>query len=366
MRGVLTAVVAVALALAAGCSSVSYVAQAAWGQTRVLAARRPLDRVIADPHTAPELRGQLELISQLRAFAAGPLAMGDVRGFEDYAALGRSHAVWNVVATPEFSLRPLNWCFPVAGCVSYRGYFARDAAERFAAGLARRGLDTHVYGVAAYSTLGWFEDPVLDTWVRRDEAALAALVFHEFAHQLVYAPDDTDFSESFARVVEREGVRRWFTEAGRADALAEYRRAQAVDAEFNAMLASARARLEALYLLPLAAPLMRERKAAEFAALRAEYAARSAAWPAELRFDAWMRAPLNNARLASVASYERWGGAMEELLVQARGELGTFYGQARALARLGTAERQARLLALEAAANMARPSPGMPHEETPG
>jgi len=365
VRGVLSVLLAVALTLAGGCASVSYVAQAAWGQARVLAARRPVACVIDDPRTAPELRSQLELIRELRAFAAGQLAMGPVRGFEDYAELGRHYAVWNVVAAPEFSLEARQWCFPVAGCVSYRGYFARESAERFAAELATAQLDTTVYGVAAYSTLGWFDDPVLDTWVNRDEAALAALVFHEFAHQLLYVPDDTEFSESFARTVEREGVRRWFARSGRAEALAEYLRARAVEGEFDALLADARARLEALYVQPFAAAEMRARKAAVLEALRADYAARSRAWPEGLRFDGWMSVPLNNARLASVGNYERWGVAMTQLLAEEGGELAPFYAAARELARLGPDARRARLLALEAAANMAPPAPGTAHEENP-
>ncbi|MBP6382297.1 MAG: aminopeptidase [Pseudomonadales bacterium] len=365
MRGVL--ILVLALALPAGCASVSYLGQAAWGQARVLAARRPLECVIADPRTQPELRTQLELVRDLRAFAVSDLAMHDASGFEDYAALGRDFAVWNVVATPEFSLRPLGWCYPVAGCVSYRGYFGRVAAERQAASLARQGLETHVYGVAAYSTLGWFDDPVLDTWVRRREGALAALVFHELAHQLVYAPDDTAFSESFARVVEREGVRRWFARSGRDAEMDAWLREQSVTAQFNALLAGARTRLEALYVQPLAAPEMRTRKTEVFAGLRADYEDLSRTWPEGMRFDAWMRGPLNNARLASVASYERWAPALTQLLAEQGGELPAFYAAARALAALAPAAREARLLALERAANMAPPSaPGGAEQETSG
>jgi predicted aminopeptidase len=367
VRGVLVSSLALVLALPAGCASVSDLGQAAWGQARVLAARRPLERVIADPRTQPSLRTQLALVRDLRAFAATDLAMTGVSGFADYAALGRDYAVWNVVATPEFSLRPLSWCFPVAGCVAYRGYFGRAAAERQAVVLARQGFDTHVYGVAAYSTLGWFDDPVLDTWVRRPESALAALLFHELAHQLVYAPHDTAFSESFARVVEREGVRRWFARSGREAQTASWLREQAVVAQFNALLAAARTRLEALYVQPLAASEMRARKAALLAELRADYERSSRGWPEGVRFDAWMRAPLNNARLASVASYERWAPALTRLLAEHGGELEPFYAAARALAELAPQAREARLLALERAANMAPPSaPGGAEQETSG
>ena len=355
------------LALPAGCASVSYLGQAAYGQAQVLAAREPLQRVIDDPHTEPALRARLELVRDLRAFAVTELAMREASGFEDYAALRRDFAVWNVVATPEFSLRPLTWCFPVAGCVAYRGYFGRDAAQRQGAALARQGLDTHVYGVAAYSTLGWFDDPVLDTWVHRRKSALAALIFHELAHQLVYAPDDTAFSESFARVVEREGVRRWFARSGREAQLDAWLHEEAVSAQFNALLASARTRLEALYVQPLAPEQMRARKAELFAGLRADYERLSHTWPEGMRFDAWMAAPLNNARLASVASYERWTPALTQLLQEHGGELESFYGAARALAVLAPAAREARLLALERAATMTPPPvPDGAQQESPG
>ncbi len=338
------------LALPAGCASVSYLGQAAYGQAQVLAAREPLERVIDDPLTEPALRARLVLVRDLRAFAVTELAMREASGFEDYAALRRDFAVWNVVATPEFSLRPLTWCFPVAGCVAYRGYFGRDAAQRQGAALALQGLDTHVYGVAAYSTLGWFDDPVLDTWVHRRESALAALIFHELAHQLVYAPDDTAFSESFARVVEREGVRRWFARSGRDAEMDAWLREQSVTAQFNALLATARTRLAEL-----------------FDGLRADYQRLSHTWPEGMRFDAWMAAPLNNARLASVASYERWTPALTQLLQEHGGELEPFYGAARALAELTPQAREARLLALERAATMAPPSaPGGAEQETSG
>lgn len=367
MRGVLSVALALVLALVAGCASVSYLWQAAWGQARVVAASEPLERVIDDPHTEPALRARLVLVREARVFAVTDLAMRDAAGFEDYAALRRDFAVWNVVATPEFSLRPLSWCFPVAGCVAYRGYFGHAAAQRQATALARQGLDTHVYGVAAYSTLGWFDDPVLDTWVGRRESALVALIVHELAHQMVYAPDDTAFSESFARVVEREGVRRWFARSGRDAEMDAWLREESVTAQFNALLATARTRLEALYVQPLAATEMRARKAVLFTGLRADYERLSHTWPEGLRFDAWMAAPLNNARLASVASYERWAPALTQLLAEQGGELESFYAAARALAALAPPAREARLLALERAATMAPPSaPGGAEQETSG
>ena len=348
-RGVLLASIAMALS---GCESMSYLGQAAWGQAQLVAARQPLERVLDDPATDATLREKLRKVSELRAFARQSLGMEKTRGFDTFVATGREFVVWNVVASGEFSVAATSWCFPVAGCVNYRGYFERARADRFAAKMARRSFDTHVYGVAAYSTLGWFADPVLDTWVGRGEPALAALVIHELAHQLVYASDDTEFSESFARVVEREGVRRWLAREGRDAAYADYLREQQIDAQFFALLMATREQLALLYQQPLAVSLMRERKKSVLEELRNEYARVSASWPAHLRFDGWMRAPLNNARLASLANYQRWVGAFEHLLLEHEGNLPAFYSAARALAELPASRREARLLALAHAATM--------------
>ena len=255
-----------------GCQSTAYLGQAAVGQARLLAAREPLDRVIADTSRPQPLRERLKLVRELRAFAQHELAMPDVQGFDSYVATGRRSVVWNVVSAPAFSVEPLRWCFPVAGCVSYRGYFSRAAAQRFAHGLARRGIDTYIYGVSAYSTLGWFRDPVLDTWVSRSDVAVAALVFHEFAHQIAWSTEDTGFSEAYAQVVEREGVRRWLLARGEAGRFDAWLRGQAIDAQFAAMVQRTRERLAALYAQPMDEAVRHERKAAEIARLRREYA----------------------------------------------------------------------------------------------
>jgi len=338
-----------ALGLLSGCEAAAYLGQAAWGQVRMVVGRRALPAVIADPATGERLRHQLELVQQIRAFAAQSLGMQGLRGFDSFVATGRRHAVWNVVAAPEFSVEPESWCYPVAGCVSYRGYFARDGAEQFARALVRRGFDTHVYGVAAYSTLGWFSDPVLDTWIMRDERGLAALVFHEYAHQLVYAPGDTEFSEAFARVVEREGLRRWLLGRGLESEYHRYLQEVATDRAFAGLLERTRERLATLYAQALDEASMRARKQELFERLRAEYAGASATWPEELRFDAWMQGELNNARLATVANYEHRVPALEALLAQRDGELEAFYAAARELATLEPAARRAQLDALAGA-----------------
>lgn len=332
-----------------GCEGVTYLGQAALGQARLIVARRPIGDVLSDTATPQAIRRQLETVQALRQFARSDLGMTQVRGFTRYAATGRQYAVWNVVAAPEFSVQPLSWCFPIAGCVSYRGYFSRDAADAFAAGLTREGYETLVYGVTAYSTLGWFDDPVLDTWVMRGDRQLAALVFHELAHQIVYAPGDTAFSEAFARVVEREGVRRWLAATGRDDQYADYLAELDVDRQFAALLADARARLEAIYAGSDDDAARRAAKRLVFDSLRADYARRSAGWPARYRYDRWMAQPLDNARLATVANYEQRVPALEALLHGDGDDLVAFYASAAAIAGLPQAERVARLDALAAA-----------------
>lgn len=272
--------------------------------------------------------------------------MHDLRGFRSFVATGRRSVVWNVVAAPEFAVDPLRWCFPVAGCVSYRGYFSREGADRFARRLAARGNDTYVYGVSAYSTLGWFSDPVLDTWVERSEIAVAALVFHEFAHQIAWSTADTGFSEAFAQVVEREGVRRWLAARGQDARYDAYVRSQAIDAEFAALVERTRSSLATLYAEPLPIEEKRRRKQQLFAVLREEYAERSRVWPPEDRRDGWMAGALDNARLASVSNYEAQVPALQALLAREHGELAAFYRAARRLAALAPAQRAAELDAL--------------------
>lgn len=326
-----------------GCETFTYFAQAAGGQAEIIASSEPIERVIDDPDTAPELRARLELVQALREFAASELAMGEVRGFDSFAALDRKYVVWNVVAAPEFDVEALSWCFPVAGCVRYRGYFDQSAGERFASRLRREGYDTDLYGVAAYSTLGWFRDPVLDTWIMRSESALAALVFHELAHQRLYVAGDTELSESFARVVEREGVRRWFIAAGRETEYRRYLERVRADSEFAGLIESSRRRLVELYAEPVGDALKRERKARVFEQLRADYSAISSSWPRDYRFDEWMARPLNNARLAGVANYYRWVDALTRLLDACGGDLACFYARVAKLAEL-TAEQRERQL----------------------
>jgi predicted aminopeptidase len=295
-----------------GCETLAYYGQAASGQLALMASARPLEQAEADP----ELKDRLRLAGGIRAFASRELGLPDNGSYRSYADLGRPYAVWNVVAAPEFSLEPVQSCFPFAGCVSYRGYFDKAAAERYAETLRAAGNDVVVYGVPAYSTLGWFDDPLLSTFIDYADADLARLIFHELAHQLLYVKDDTTFNESFAVTVEREGLRRWLAAQGRES---EKPRSEGPS---QALIESARGRLEALYRTRLAPEAMRERKRTELEALR----------PLIARMPAFEGQEPNNAFIASYATYTDLVPAFEKLLAEAKGDLPEFYQLARKLA----------------------------------
>ncbi len=331
-----------ALLALSGCETLSYYAQAVGGQLELMHRAQPLADWISDPATPPALRQRLELAARMREFASRELALPDNGSYRSYAELSRSYVVWNVFAAPEFAVRPVESCFPIAGCVAYRGFFARDDAERYAAKERAEGLDVFSYGVPAYSTLGWFDDPLLSTFIHYPESELARLIFHELAHQVVYVKGDTTFNESFAVTVQDEGVRRWLESEGRGAQLAAFREAEARKDEFVALIEDARARLARRYAEPLAPAAMRVARRAEFARLAERYAALKARWGGYAGFDRLMRDP-NNALLASISAYSQLVPGFRRELAAVHGDLGAFYARVKALARLPKAERDAAL-----------------------
>ena len=343
-------VTACLLVATTGCTSVEYYLQAMGGQLDVWQRTRAIEEVIGDNGSAPGLRDRLKRVLLIRQFASEALGLPDNASYRRYADLGRPYVVWNVFAAPEFSLEPVQWCFPVAGCVGYRGYFAEADAGRFADRVAAEGRDVFVSGVPAYSTLGWFADPVLNTFVHFPEVQVARLMFHELAHQVVYVRDDTAFNESFAVAVEREGLRRWIARHGsEAD-----RKLFEVHAErragFLRLIETYRARLAALYGSGLPPDAMRAEKLRAFAGMEAEYRRLRSEWGGFSGYDRWIAQKPNNAQLASVAIYTQLVPAFEALLQRAGGDLPRFYGAVRELAALPQAERAARLVAIRTSA----------------
>ncbi|MFF7063960.1 aminopeptidase [Pseudomonas sp. NPDC008258] len=324
-----------------GCSSVGYYGQLAEGQWQLLRARQPVAQVVADPATPAQLRARLEHAQQARAFASQQLKLPDNRSYRVYAELGRPYVVWNVFATPELSLQPVTHCFPIAGCVAYRGYYQQGAARGAAALMRQDGLDVYVSGVEAYSTLGWFDDPILSSMVGWGDERLATLIFHELAHQRFYVQDDTEFNESFASFVEQEGTRQWRVVRGLA--AVDENQGQQRDQFIRLVLAS-RERLQAIYAGPLDDAHKRLAKQAEFERLRLDYRQiRDGQWGGDKRYDAWVYGPLNNAKLLPFGLYDQWVPAFAAVFREVDGDWVRFYERVEQLGGLPIADRKAAL-----------------------
>jgi predicted aminopeptidase len=330
-------VVVLIAAAGGGC----YLLQSVQGQLALMSDRVPISRVIAGPSTPPELRAQFEAVAAIRDFASRDLGLPDNGSYRSYADLKRRYVVWNVVAAPEFSVDPKEWCYPIVGCVAYRGYFVEARAQRFAGGLRRQGLDVTVDGVAAYSTLGHFDDPVLSTMMDWNDVELAAIIFHELTHQLLYVPNDSSFNEALATTVEEEGVRRWLRAQGREKDLAKHLLQREHYLKVVDLMTETRAELRAIYAAGLPPQAMRERKRAAFLALRASFAQLQAQWGGHAPFEAWFAEDLSNAHLASIATYYACVPGFERELAAVGGDLGAFYARARALAKLDQPKRDA-------------------------
>ena len=345
-RGLRRLLLVAVLSSQAACSSLSYYAQSARGQLGVMAASRPVEEVLSDPLTGPEVQRRLVQLPELHRFAREELGLVDSRSFLSYAEVGREALVWSVVAAPVDSLQARQWCYPLLGCASYRGYFHEAAARAYADELAGEGWDVAVEPVPAYSTLGWFSDPLPSTVIDWPMADIAALVFHEMAHEALYVNDDSAFNEAYATVVEKEGVRRWVQRYGTEHERREHARRERRRGDYLALLAATRERLQTLYAAGLQRDEMHARKAAVFARLRADYAAMKDAWGGYAGYDRWFARPLNNAHLASVDTYHAWEPALATLLQELGGDMAAFHEACRAIGDMPPAQRQARLSAL--------------------
>jgi predicted aminopeptidase len=326
-----------------GCQKAAYYGQAVWGHARIILSQRPITELLNDPGTPPLLRAKLSHILELREFAAAELRLPVGDSYRNYADIGRSHAVWNVFAAPELSLRPKTWCYPIAGCAAYRGYFELAAAERYAASLSQDGYDVFIGGATAYSTLGWFDDPVLSTFLGLDPAQLAALMFHELAHRRLYIPGDSEFNESFASAVEQTGLQRWAVARNEPALQAAADSRGRLQREFYSWISRGLRDLQAVYASDLPAAEKRLRKAAVLNQRRRDFERLKLRQPELSRYDRWLGSGLNNAGLISVSTYQELVPAFERLLEQSNGELCAFYERCQALARLPFVERHAQL-----------------------
>lgn len=334
------AIIAILGTVVTGCS-LPYYWQAAAGHLDVVQRRVPIDTVLDDPEQPASVKDSLRRVVAMRRFAVDELGLPDNDSYVTYADLERPYVVWNVVAAEEFSVDAEQWCFVFIGCVSYRGYFSRGAAEEFSATLEQRGLDTYVAGATAYSTLGYFSDPVLNTMLAGGESYVAGVLFHELAHQRFYLRGDSALNEAFATAVQQYGTALWLMRFGSDDDVTAYRRRLGRQADFTTIVADQRTRLATLYASSASVDELREGKLAAFAQMRVDYERNKAAWGGVADYEAWFSQPLNNAQLASVTTYRRW---LPGLLwyIDAHG-LDAFYAQMDELEQLDPAERERRL-----------------------
>ena len=332
--------------LLAGCSNFGYYVQAMGGHLEVMRAVRPISEVVRDPAIDPMLRTRLEDVQAIREFASRDLGLPDNNSYRAYADLGRPYVVWNVFAAPEFSLEPKRWCMLMVGCVNYRGYYARQDAEQLAAELRREGYDTVVGGVSAYSTLGYFDDPVLSSFLRLGTAEVARTVFHELAHQLIFVQGDSMFNESFATAVENEGMRRWLAIRATPEQRTAFEGQLERKTAFAGLIRDYREKLHSLYHAAGSSKDQRQAKAELLDALRRDYGELKAAWGGHAGYDKFFAEELNNAKLASLSLYSELVPAFEALLLLEDHDLPRFYRRVATLAALDKEARRSALATL--------------------
>ena len=325
----------------AGCSvSPAYYWQAAGGQIEILSKSRPVSDVIVDAQTTPALREQLLRAQQVRAFAVNALGLPDNSSYSRFAALDRPYVSWNVFAAEPLSVRLKEWCVPIAGCIGYLGFFDKAEADARAAELSAAGYDVYVGGVPAYSTLGWFSDPLLSTFISWPETEFARLLFHELTHQVAYVKDDTEFNESLATAVEEEGVKRWTMQPGKVALQPGFERAQSMRGDFRALIVDFRSQLQALYASKLPAAEKLSRKSALIVAMGERYRQiKAERWGGYAGYDRWFSQPINNALLASVGVYTGKVPAFSRMLAACGGDLPRYYTRIRQVAAQPALER---------------------------
>ncbi len=338
-----------------GCNTLNFYRQAAVGEYHILSSEMPVEKVLKDPKTSPRLKERLELVQQFRAFAEHELKLPVDGQYLKYADLHRPFVVWNVEAAREFSLEPRSWWYPLVGSLEYRGFFSEPAAQKYGATLKKKGYDVYVAGVEAYSTLGWFKDPLLNTFIFNRDADLAETLFHELGHQRVFARGDEDFNEAFATTVGQEGATRWLKQKGNQDALDQYREELKRNDQFVHLIMRTRDQLIALYgdkRTPegklkathperrMGANELRAKKKAIFDAFQQEYLRLKQSWGGSKEYDEWFNRNVNNAQLNSVAAYYDLLPGFQRILELNGGDFEKFYVESERLSKLTRKERQ--------------------------
>jgi len=326
-------------AILTGCESIIYYNQLISGQITIFSKKQPIHELLDNPDTPEKLKKKLRLVMDIRTFAKDELFLPVKDQYLSFVKLERPFAAWNMWATPEFSFEPKTWCYPIIGCALYRGYFSKKDALDYGRQLEAQGYDVYIGGVAAYSTLGWLDDPVFSTFVYRSDIHLAALIFHELSHHLLYVADDTTFNESFAIAVEQEGLRRWLASGDNPGASEDYKMDYRRRRQFIEMVTKYRKDLESLYAENLSAQEKRQSKAAVFEKFEDEYRLLKQHWGGYSGYDLWMSRKMNNAKLISVSTYHDLVPEFLELLKTCNNDLKVFYKKCRALSERPKEER---------------------------
>lgn len=326
------------------CSSPGYYSQSISGHLSLMSKREPIDDIVNDSTRDEKLIEQLIVAKEIRAFASSTLLLPDNDSYLNYVQLVSPYVMWNVFAAPEFSITLQKWCFPVAGCVQYRGYFDEKDAIKYADKLSRRGLDVYVAGVPAYSTLGWFDDPLLSTMLDRGEIIIASYIFHELAHQQFYVKGDSKFNEAFATAVAELGVRHWLIKHQRLDELEKYESWLKAKSVFSTLIQASRKEFEQLYKQSLVEDEMRGIKETYKLTLRKKFENLSEEYPQIKRYSKWISGPLNNAQLGAISIYRDLVPAFKQAYRQCGEDFLLFYRRVDMLAKLPKDERKANLI----------------------
>lgn len=334
-----------------GCSSFGYYLDLMAGHSELLEQRKPVAELLAEKETKPRLRELLQASQNIRDFATNELHLPENDSYRMYADLKRPYAVWNVIAVEEFSIKPKKWCFLIVGCLSYRGYFSKEEATKYANELKAEGYDVYVAGAKAYSTLGWFDDPLLNTMMYKSEARRAGIIFHELAHQVLYVDNDTAFNEAFATAVEHEGIRRWLIKKGQSEKYNQYLINKKRDAELNNLLKDTRDKLKDLYKTKTSNKEKRQVKKQIFALMQNKYKQLKKSWAGYSAYDQWMKQDLNNSHLLLIATYHDLVPTFKAMLRQENFDLNKFYVKAE---QFGKLDKEKRILQLKQIQQLAR------------
>lgn len=330
-----------------GCSTIGYYHQSISGHFKLISKRERIVDIVNDPNQDKKLIEQLRMVEEVRSFASSKLRLPDNDSYLSYVQLDNPYVTWNIFAAPKYSIALQQWCFVVVGCVPYRGYFDEDEARQYAEQLVKQGMDVYVGGVPAYSTLGWFDDPLLSSMLDRGEIVAAAYIFHELAHQQFYLKGDGAFNEAFATAVEEIGVLAWLQQNNRSEEVQRYNDWLLQKTIFSEFVKTSRDEFETLYQQEYEIEKMQAEKEILVAEMRRKFANLSSNNKQIARYSKWMSGPLNNAQLGAISLYRELAPAFRRIYGLCEDDFEKFYRYVEKIAEQPEALREETLLTTE-------------------